>query len=330
MGCYTNSALKLWCSWPTGRMGIACNSVRWVQLLAILMNSSLVSLRRRDMPLVPFSEDPLLRAIGTPSVLGSVREQEWDSLLPRARAGQLLARFREEARDLGIFDTLPRPVQSSFEAAAALVDQQVRATRWEVDRLGTVLSKMAVPGILLKGAAYTLREFSLARRRFCTDIDILVPHERLIEVERALYGAGWCQQEKTEYDDYYYRRWMHELPPMMHSLRGTVLDVHHALLPRTSQHSPPTKKLLSELWPVDAANGGSRCFRWYTLSPRDMLLHSAAHLFHDSELRGGVRGLVDIHDLLARFSDKAGFWDGLVERAAELDLGRPLFYALRY
>lgn len=277
-----------------------------------------------------FDRDLLLRVLRTPAIISSLGESEWDSILPRARAAQLIARIAEDARDLGICDSLPAKVQTTLATATAIVAQQVRATRWEINRLGVVLSKLSLPVILLKGAAYIVRDFPLAQRRFCGDIDILVAYQRLNEVEEALHGVGWQQQGKSEYDDYYYRRWMHELPPMMHSLRGTVLDVHHAILPRTSRHSPPTEKFLAELWPVDL-----RSDRWpnvyqYTLSPRDMVLHSAAHLFHDSELRGGVRGLADIHDLLAGFSTDEGFWERLVERASELDLGRSLFYGVRY
>jgi hypothetical protein len=68
----------------------------------------------------------------------------------------------------------------------------------------------------------------------------------------------------------------------------------------------------------------------YTLSPADMVLHSAAHLFHDGDLNLGIRDVVDIGDLLAAYGEDPAFWAGLVPRARELDLARPLFYALRY
>jgi hypothetical protein len=39
---------------------------------------------------------------------------------------------------------------------------------------------------------------------------------------------------------------------------------------------------------------------------------------------------IDIRDLTGHFGTHSGFWTDLVARAAILDLGRPLFYALRY
>jgi hypothetical protein len=66
------------------------------------------------------------------------------------------------------------------------------------------------------------------------------------------------------------------------------------------------------------------------LCPSHMVLHAAAHLFHDGEVSGAVRDVVDLDSLLRTFSDDAGFWPDLVQEARELDLTRPAYYALRY
>jgi hypothetical protein len=67
------------------------------------------------------------------------------------------------------------------------------------------------------------------------------------------------------------------------------------------------------------------------LAPVDMVLHSATHLFRNEELTHGLRDLVDIDALLAHFGAVGRpFWRALVARAGELDLGRPLYYALRH
>jgi hypothetical protein len=62
-----------------------------------------------------------------------------------------------------------------------------------------------------------------------------------------------------------------------------------------------------------------------------MVLHASTHLFVSGEFENPLRELVDIADLLAFFgSVEPGFWDALSVRASELNLGRPMFYALRY
>jgi len=63
------------------------------------------------------------------------------------------------------------------------------------------------------------------------------------------------------------------------------------------------------------------------LAPSDMVLHSATHLFHNEEFTHGLRDLVDIHELPRHFSSDPGFWSGLLSRAEELNLARPLYYA---
>ncbi len=109
----------------------------------------------------------------------------------------------------------------------------------------------------------------------------------------------------------------------MHRERGTELDVHHTILPRTSRLKPSADKLWAAAVKLDASG-------LHVLSPADMVLHSAAHAFHDGEISLAICDLADIHDLLAHFGQEAAFWDRLVPRGRELDLSRPLYYALRY
>jgi hypothetical protein len=61
-----------------------------------------------------------------------------------------------------------------------------------------------------------------------------------------------------------------------------------------------------------------------------MILHSATHLFYNEELSSGLRDIADLDSLLREFANHPGFWSELTERAAEMNLQRPLFYALRY
>jgi hypothetical protein len=121
---------------------------------------------------------------------------------------------------------------------------------------------------------------------------------------------------------------MHELPPMEHVRRGNVIDVHHAILPETAAQRPDPARLRAAAVPVAGLEPGMPPL--FVLAPRDMVLHSAVHLFSEGEFDQGLRNLFDIHRLLLQFGPQDGFWDGLPSRARELELERPLFYALRY
>jgi hypothetical protein len=61
-----------------------------------------------------------------------------------------------------------------------------------------------------------------------------------------------------------------------------------------------------------------------------MVLHAAAHLFHDGEITGAIRDLVDLDRLLRHFGEDSNFWNDLVREARELHLTRPMYYAIRY
>ncbi|RYE89079.1 MAG: hypothetical protein EOO78_33850, partial [Oxalobacteraceae bacterium] len=172
--------------------------------------------------------------------------------------------------------------------------------------------------------AYTAADLPASRGRTFSDIDILVPKARINEAEAALMMHGWASSHHDAYDQRYYREWMHELPPMQHGKRMTVIDVHHAILPETAASKPDSAKLIASSVTVPGRPG------IHVLQPVDMVIHSACHLFHEEELDKGLRDLTDLDALLRHFAGQPDFWPQLAQRAQELDLARPLYYALRY
>ena len=201
---------------------------------------------------------------------------------------------------------------------------QTEAVRREVAYVRKALAAVDVDIVLLKGAAYLMAGLPAARGRVFSDVDILVPFDKLGDVEAALMLHGWATTHHNAYDQRYYRQWMHELPPLRHNARMTVLDVHHAILPLTARLKPDSAKLLAASRPIAGQD------RLRVLCPVDMVLHSATHLFHNEDLSQGLRDLADLDSLLRHFAREPGFWEELPRRADELDLARPLYYGLRY
>lgn len=256
--------------------------------------------------------------------IASMSLADWDLLIRQGRSADLLGQIAA-ACDTGCgFTNIPVQPRLHIASAANLAKRQLRELEWEVEQIRDALDSRGFPLVLLKGAAYAMSGNAAARGRLVSDVDILVSREDLAAVESALMLRGWVSAAKIEYDQHYYRTWMHEIPPMKHFQRGTVIDVHHAILPLTARFHPSTEKLLAAARPL------ARDARIKVLSPVDMVLHSASHLFHEGELGQGLRGLVDIDSLLAEFGCQEQFWAALVPRAVELELSRPLFYALRY
>lgn len=263
------------------------------------------------------------RVFAHPETIRSVTLEDWDLLIRQSRRALLLAQLDALIHDHGLADTVPEPARKHLDSARALAEQNERIVHWETNRIVRALRGVASPVVLLKGAAYTMLGLPAARGRLFSDVDILVPKDRIDAAERSLMEHGWMSMHHDAYDQRYYRQWMHELPPMRHVRRRTVLDVHHNILPETASLHPDPARLLEAARPIDGTG-------LYALEPADMVLHSATHLFHDGELEHGLRDLVDLDSLLRHFGREEQFWSRLVERAEQLDLMRPLYYALRY
>ena len=245
----------------------------------------------------------IARMLAEPGSTAGLDAAGWTALLTMARAEQLLGSLAHRLEDVDV-PAAVRPILADARAAAA---QSGRAARWEAEMARRALAPLGVSVVLLKGAAYHAAGLDAAAGRFVGDLDILVPWAALGEVERALCGAGWSWVKDDPYDDAYYRRWMHELPPLIHAERDAMIDVHHTILPPTARPTPDAAALLADSVVVD---GGVA-----VLSREDMVVHAALHLFADGDLAGGLRNLWDIDRLLRQFAVDEEFWARLQARA---------------
>ena len=242
----------------------------------------------------------LARALCDPAMVGSLDARGWTALIAMARAeqmiGTLAARLRGQA--------MPVAAARILADAGASAAQQRIAALWEAEMARRVLAVVGCPIVLLKGTAFAASGLTAGEGRSIGDLDILVPRSAIDAVERALLGAGWEWVKPDPYDDAYYRRWMHELPPLIHRDRDRMIDVHHTILPLTARITPDAGALIADS--VVLADG------LRMLAPNDMIVHAAAHLLADGDLAGGMRNLWDIHCLIGQFG-----LEGLADRADE-------------
>ena len=206
-------------------------------------------------------------------------------------------------------------------AARTSAARLTQLARWELDRVRRILQPAGIPLLALKGVAYLLRGMPHAATRLMSDIDVMVPHDRLDAAERLLRHAGWQSTTDDPYDQRYYRTWSHELPPLLFPGRLLAVDVHHTICPPVSRLRPDPRRFWDDA--VDADASGVK-----VLSPDDSVLHAAVHLFFDSDFDGRFRDLLDLHEMLRGFGTDAVRWSALVARARAHGLGRPLYYAL--
>jgi hypothetical protein len=256
----------------------------------------------------------LVRALRDPQ---GAQVADWNALVSAARAEQLLGSLavRMEGR------AVPSRVAAIFEAARRDSGRQRTQALWEAEMARRALAPLGVPVVLLKGTAFHVAGLQASAGRSVGDLDILVPRDSLDSVEAALLAAGWEHMKSAgSYDDGYYRRWMHELPPLIHRDRDRMIDVHHTILPPTARPKPNSAKMIAD---SVALESGLRI-----PCSADMIVHAAAHLFADGDLAGGLRNLWDIDRLLREF-DSPDFRRTLEDRARLHGLQGPVSRALR-
>ncbi|REJ81849.1 MAG: hypothetical protein DWQ36_05080 [Acidobacteria bacterium] len=98
-----------------------------------------------------------------------------------------------QLRDLGAPETL-----RSVAEVAGMGDLELRrsATRWlmaerTLGHVGAVLDDLACPWLAIKGAAVGLLDYPVRELRPISDVDVLIPRDRLGAVREHLVAAGW-------------------------------------------------------------------------------------------------------------------------------------------
>ncbi|TCP99501.1 putative nucleotidyltransferase-like protein [Sphingomonas sp. PP-F2F-A104-K0414] len=254
----------------------------------------------------------LARALADPSSVVGLGAEGWTALLAMARAEQLIGTLALRLDGLA----MPNAVKAILADARAAAEHGRRAALWEAEMARRALAAVDCPVVLLKGTAFVAAGLSAGQGRSIGDLDILLPRASLDAVEAALLAGGWEWVKPDPYDDVYYRRWMHELPPLIHRDRDRMIDVHHTILPLTARITPDAGMLIEG---SVALENGLR-----TLSSNGMIVHAAAHLFADGDLAGGLRNLWDIRCLVDEFGT-----DGLGANALHHGLHREVARSLR-
>lgn len=265
----------------------------------------------------------LQKSLLDPGLVADMNHRQREQLISQARSSRLLASLTVALIDSGTLEKLPMEVRRHLQSGLQVHEKQRRDLTHDSELIRASLGSIGVRAIFLKGAAYNLARLPLGRGRLITDIDILVPAADIEKVEQTLIEAGWEGGQLDEYDDSYYRRWGHEIPPLTHRKRGTTLDIHHNILPPTAGPDVEAQLLLDEC--IEVRPG------IFTLSWQDMVIHSATHLFHEGEFHHALRDLWDLDRMLRDFPDRdPRFWDNLAIRADRLQLSGSLFHCLSY
>lgn len=253
---------------------------------------------------------------------GPLPLEDWATIVRILRDQQCLARVGWRLQRNGLIASVPQFVLNHLKNAELIAQKQHHQVQYEAKLLQRLLQPLTEHLLFLKGAAYSLQDNAdVGRGRTYSDIDLLVDKQSLHQIERELCLHGFFAEDLDEYDQKYYREWSHEIPPLRHGSRGTLLDVHHNLLPPMTGRAPDIQLFFSHT--VQTSSG-------YTVfSPAAMLLHSTIHLFLSEEIKHGFRDLTDLYLIIEQYQNPA-FWQELVNLAIASGFAAELLLALRY
>lgn len=247
---------------------------------------------------------------------------QWSQFIFILRECDVLARFHYLSTEANCFEQFPEKVKHHLNSASVKAERQAKQAMYEALDLTKNLGDINITPIFLKGVAYSLRKSSASFGRVYADMDVLVPKSELRNIEQRLSFYGWFSNKSDEYDQKYYRQWAHEIPPMQHSLRGTVADIHHNLIPPISGRAPNISIFTEQLFETKE--------KLYTLSKPAMVMHSIIHLFFNEEFNHGFRDISDLHMLFSEENEQSSFWTELINLSKKAGFEIELYYAVRH
>lgn len=244
-----------------------------------------------------------------------LEKSEWCDVVALSRQLGFLPFLYHISLEENTFSLMPKSVASQLKSAYYELLKQHDSINWHLAQLRKN-NPSSLKITLLKGAAYIAAGKRNAAYRLLSDIDLLVERKFLNDAEFWLFINGFAVSVSDEYDDYYYRQWMHELPPFVNSKSGLIVDLHHNLLPISS------KRHINASLIVDS---GTELEEHYIVpSDEDLIIHSAVHLIQDSVFDRSLRDLCDQYWLLTDYIEQNITSAQLIDRAIKLALGTDL------
>lgn len=251
----------------------------------------------------------LISLLRLPHSIANVADADWNEIVEQGRETQLLGQLAARLRRAQLIDKVPVAVQRHLALAALTATRRSESALWEIDTMRRAVDP-AIPLVLLKGCAYVACADDNAAGRLFSDIDIMVHRHALPTVEASLVSVGWKPSRVNAYDLAYYRNWMHEVPPMEHVRRHTVVDLHHAINPPVSRFYVRPDKLFERVLEVRPGV--------FVLGVTDRVIHCALHLLQEGEPKKLLRDLYDLHLLVLQHGSSVSFMEQLRRRAIEL------------
>lgn len=254
-------------------------------------------------------------------------EERWASLLRLSGDHLVTPVLRWALRDQkGLYDELPPSVVDYLEAVYALNLEKNLSCEDQLSELISDLNKIEVRPVLLKGAAMLVGGlYPTSGERMITDLDILIPEERLSEVLVRMLALGYQSTEGTiDLAEVALKALSHRhhYPALVHRDWPVSIELH--VQPVVSRYLPllASEDVLSGA--RKAVLPGGECL---LPDPTKMIIHNVVHAFlfdtMDCMKTISLRQLFEFVLISQKYRERVD-WDQIKQRFDGQGYGRRL------
>jgi Uncharacterised nucleotidyltransferase len=161
----------------------------------------------------------------------------------------------------------------------------------EMDNINKKMKEQEIKFLLLKGPALAKELYGDISLRTSSDLDILIPIEKLCEVEQLLQNEGYLKDDyiRSVLNDW---KWRHHHVTYFHPVKEVKLEIHWRLNP-----GPASEPSFNELWTRKKLSKLTSS-PLYLLGNEDLFLFLASHGTRHGWSR--LRWLLDIYQIMKK------------------------------
>jgi hypothetical protein len=241
----------------------------------------------------------LNRNIPTSSLEEFVSEfkiEDWDQILIEASKQGLKPVLLDSFENQGILQFVPDVmVKSLKDFNLSIAGRNMRI----LHHAGIILSALQnqkIEVIVLKGLYLIESVYKSIGMRNFGDLDLLIRREDLKAALTVMRGMGF--QLSTWYDAEASNKDIKHIPPMIKP-NAPLVELHWSILEEAAPFAIDIKGLWKRSIPARIAGTEVR-----SLSYEDLILHLCIHQTYQHQLKGGLRNLVDIAQILETVNDQ--------------------------
>ena len=222
----------------------------------------------------------------------------WEKLIRKASIEQVLPGLAGRTHLLGIQDTLPPEILSTFAAAESLNRERNQVILTEALFAAMLLNRIGIQPVGLKGIAYLLSGiYSNPAARFVADIDFLVPQSQLPAAIAQLDRHGYFESDSDRLFQFRHHHSAMRRAGLPH------IELHHRVGIGVCDRVLPASAILLEAKPI-TIDGATILVPSPVQLATHLVLHSQLAHPYDNRIFPPLRAMVDLVHLQSRFTSQ--------------------------